>query len=537
MRLVEFNQRIVESPKQVAAALRRARQGQWHPADLDSDQSGIVNPGKTGPRQDYNTGLLFPDRESEYQQQYNQQMLARLSPGQGRNYRLIDVATVTPQTAKNPKTNKTENTGGVSVELNRNQFPELNKGGLYVYSHPDFGIFYTGIATGKKDNQADVSNLGQRVDSHISKILDRSGTKGAPPQNWFRFSRALRQIEGDDLEDANRILRDIVFSYYPLSSPQQYYNYYQQHPDKLSGLARKYLQSNDVDQEDKELLKGITSDNLDDQAVKKLSQLKFKKDVEKIETIAIKNINSFINKEYDPARASATNTTAAAASLYKDIEPGEKHRRFTAGNTHKGERLPFGSNTDVDAFKKIKNYDPTKINVASHQSSPLHTTNAQIELPLGTRDKSTAKKVPNAAAASRSSGDRDSKFQAADTKDQPILTYLHDVSTIESPAKSKTVQWVLKNFISREPNKSLKSATENLLSSSAPSDPKYQQYQQLIKDSYRVSQIAPGTEAYNKSVDRIVTTALDLMGQDLQHVRSEVQGPLQSLISRKQKTK
>lgn len=97
--------------------------------------------------------------------------------------------------------------------------------GIYIWTHPKFGIFYIGIMG---------SDLEQRWTSHVTKMLGRykdqgkKDSQGNPrsraPVNWVKFSQDLLSKEGSQIkitsEQAAKELSDISVSFYPINKPE-----------------------------------------------------------------------------------------------------------------------------------------------------------------------------------------------------------------------------------------------------------------------------------------------------------------------------
>ena len=97
--------------------------------------------------------------------------------------------------------------------------------GIYIWTHPKFGIFYVGIVG---------ADLKQRWSSHIQKIMGRlkdqgkSDSQGNPrsraPKNWIQFSKEFLSPEGSQMkisdEQLMKELGSISVSFYPINRPE-----------------------------------------------------------------------------------------------------------------------------------------------------------------------------------------------------------------------------------------------------------------------------------------------------------------------------
>jgi len=97
--------------------------------------------------------------------------------------------------------------------------------GIYIWTHPEFGIFYVGIVG---------AELKQRWSSHIQKIMGRlkdqgdSDSQGNPrsraPKKWIQFSKEFLSPEGSQMmisdEQLMKELGSISVSFYPINRPE-----------------------------------------------------------------------------------------------------------------------------------------------------------------------------------------------------------------------------------------------------------------------------------------------------------------------------
>jgi hypothetical protein len=98
--------------------------------------------------------------------------------------------------------------------------------GIYIWTHPKFGIFYIGIMG---------SDLEQRWTSHVNKMLgrykdqannkdDQGNSRSTAPTNWVKFSQDLLSKDGSQIEisseQAAKELSAISVSFYPINKPE-----------------------------------------------------------------------------------------------------------------------------------------------------------------------------------------------------------------------------------------------------------------------------------------------------------------------------
>lgn len=129
----------------------------------------------------------------------------RLTPtlGSKQIYNILDLAIVTPS-SKDPNF--------ISVKWKPSARSVLKQKGIYIWMHPDFGIFYVGIAT--KDN------LGQRWNAHLQKLLNRA--KVYYPKQWQEFAQRFLS-QGQSQLDVNMVGDDLTkvrIAFYPIEMPE-----------------------------------------------------------------------------------------------------------------------------------------------------------------------------------------------------------------------------------------------------------------------------------------------------------------------------
>jgi hypothetical protein len=99
--------------------------------------------------------------------------------------------------------------GKLSIGANRNRPAEVrNRSGVYLWSHPDFGYFYVGIAS--RDN------VMQRWNAHTQKLLDTCST-AKQMKNWKAFSDRFTGA-GYGRDD----LKDITLHFFPIASKNDF---------------------------------------------------------------------------------------------------------------------------------------------------------------------------------------------------------------------------------------------------------------------------------------------------------------------------
>ena len=129
---------------------------------------------------------------------------SRLTPALERpqSYRLTDLVNVRPSS---------KNSDFLTITWKRESKPILQQKGIYIWTHPQFGIFYLGIA------RAD--NLDQRWDAHIQKLLNRA--KVTYPRRWREFAQ-LFLAQGVSSVDSSRAMDDLApikIYFYPVNKP------------------------------------------------------------------------------------------------------------------------------------------------------------------------------------------------------------------------------------------------------------------------------------------------------------------------------
>ena len=134
----------------------------------------------------------------------------RLSPVlQSRQiHKILDLADVIPN-KKDPKY--------ITVKWKPSARSILKQSGIYIWMHPDFGIFYVGIAS--RDN------LSQRWGSHLIKLLGRPPSywpDGFYPTQWRAFAeKFLAQGFGKmDVNAVGKDLEKVRVAFYPITMPE-----------------------------------------------------------------------------------------------------------------------------------------------------------------------------------------------------------------------------------------------------------------------------------------------------------------------------
>ena len=136
---------------------------------------------------------------------------ARLTPTlQSRQiHKILDLADVIPSK---------KDTRYVTVKWKPSAKSILKQKGVYIWMHPDFGIFYVGIAS--RDN------LNQRWGSHLFKLLGRAPdwyvAAGFYTKQWREFAEKFL-AQGFSKMDVNSVSKDLEkvrVAFYPISMPE-----------------------------------------------------------------------------------------------------------------------------------------------------------------------------------------------------------------------------------------------------------------------------------------------------------------------------
>lgn len=99
--------------------------------------------------------------------------------------------------------------GKLQISVNRNRPAEVrNRSGVYLWSHPDFGYFYVGIAS--RDN------VMQRWNAHTQKLLDNCSS-AKQMANWKTFAGRFRDA-GYGIDD----LKNITLHFFPMASKNDF---------------------------------------------------------------------------------------------------------------------------------------------------------------------------------------------------------------------------------------------------------------------------------------------------------------------------
>jgi hypothetical protein len=93
---------------------------------------------------------------------------------------------------------------------------ELGNAGIYIWSHPDFGIFYIGI------NSKGVDGLEQRWLAHIDKLVNRLRVGTGYTHGWHEFSKMFIKHSTEDVSKVNDDLAEVRLTYIPLANPKDY---------------------------------------------------------------------------------------------------------------------------------------------------------------------------------------------------------------------------------------------------------------------------------------------------------------------------
>ena len=134
----------------------------------------------------------------------------RLTPSlQSRQvHRILDLADVVPSR---------KDSRYVTVKWKPTAKSILKQKGVYIWMHPDFGIFYVGIAS--RDN------LNQRWGSHLFKLLGRTPEwyvkAGFYTKQWREFAEKFLS-QGFSKLDVNLVQKDlekVKVAFYPINIP------------------------------------------------------------------------------------------------------------------------------------------------------------------------------------------------------------------------------------------------------------------------------------------------------------------------------
>lgn len=125
-----------------------------------------------------------------------------------KTYKLLDLISVTPHPTNNGLLKY--NTASLKSK------PELGNAGIYIWSHPDFGIFYIGI------NAKGVDGLEQRWLAHIDKLVNRLRNSTGYTSGWHEFSKLFIKHSMEDVSKVNDDLAEVRLTYIPLANPKDY---------------------------------------------------------------------------------------------------------------------------------------------------------------------------------------------------------------------------------------------------------------------------------------------------------------------------
>lgn len=114
-------------------------------------------------------------------------------------YNLLDLVTVTAGKRKQ---------GELSVNKKPQANSILRQSGIYIWTHPKYGIFYVGIAA--------KNNLEQRWGAHINKLLGTAAI--CPTGNWKEFSTIFLAGSGGHIDTAipEKELEGVKLYFYPV---------------------------------------------------------------------------------------------------------------------------------------------------------------------------------------------------------------------------------------------------------------------------------------------------------------------------------
>lgn len=125
-----------------------------------------------------------------------------------KTYKLLDLISVAPHPSNNGLLKY--NTASLKSK------PELGNAGIYIWSHPDFGIFYIGI------NSKGVDGLKQRWLAHIDKLVNRLHSGTGYTKGWHEFSKLFIKHSLEDVSKVNDDLAEVRLTYIPLANPKDY---------------------------------------------------------------------------------------------------------------------------------------------------------------------------------------------------------------------------------------------------------------------------------------------------------------------------
>lgn len=125
-----------------------------------------------------------------------------------KTYKLLDLISVSPHPSNNGLLKY--NTSNLK---NRS---ELGNAGIYIWSHPNFGIFYIGI------NSKGADGLEQRWLAHIDKLVNRLRSSTGYTLGWHEFSNLFIKHSLNDVSKVNDDLAEVRVTYIPLANPKDY---------------------------------------------------------------------------------------------------------------------------------------------------------------------------------------------------------------------------------------------------------------------------------------------------------------------------
>lgn len=137
---------------------------------------------------------ISPDYEKE---------IDRIVPESGRqDYNFLDLIKIAPDPGR-PGLLK------YNVSRLRKLKAELRPG-IYIWSHPDWGIFYIGI------NAKGVKGAEQRWLAHADKLLNRLRASTGYTRGWHEFSDLFVVHSREDILEAEKDLEQVTITYLPL---------------------------------------------------------------------------------------------------------------------------------------------------------------------------------------------------------------------------------------------------------------------------------------------------------------------------------
>jgi len=139
---------------------------------------------------------------------------ATVRPNGRKTWRILDLIDIVP---------KKGDKGTLNYAMDKlAKIPEFQKSGIYVWSHPDFGIFYVGLNGSPVDpNGKKEKGVGQRWTAHIDKMLNRLRSEAGRTQAWTDLSKLIAQHSVSDVNKVKDDLADISVSYIPFEGSKE----------------------------------------------------------------------------------------------------------------------------------------------------------------------------------------------------------------------------------------------------------------------------------------------------------------------------